>query len=49
MKAHVTCKTKDGHELKQGETGYDACIQKVKADKNSKNEPKADVEVKFEK
>ncbi len=49
MKAHVICKGKDGHELKQGEVGYEACIQKVKADKNTKSEPAAAVEVKLEK
>lgn len=49
MKAHVTCKTEDGQELKQGDADYKACLKKVKADKHNKNNPKADVEVKFEK
>ncbi len=49
IKAHITCKAKDGHELKQGDSGYDACIKKVKEDKHNKEDPKADVEVKFEK
>lgn len=49
IKAHVTCKTKDGNELRQGDHGYAACIKKVKEDKHNQTDPKADVEVKFEK
>jgi hypothetical protein len=46
MKTKVTCKTKDGHELKAGDKGYKACLKKVKA---SKHDPKAEVKVEFEK
>ncbi|MEA9357566.1 hypothetical protein SHI21_15160 [Bacteriovorax sp. PP10] len=46
VKAKVTCKTKDGHELKAGDKGYKACLKKVKA---SKHDPKAEVKVEFEK
>lgn len=46
LKAKVTCKAKDGHELKAGDKGYEACIKKVKA---SKDDPKAEVKVEFEK
>jgi hypothetical protein len=42
MKAKVSCKTKAGHEIKQGEKGYEECI------KNVKNE-NSDVKVEFEK
>lgn len=38
MKAKVSCKTKDGHEIKPNEKGYDECL------KNS-----SDVKVEFEK
>jgi hypothetical protein len=46
VKAKVTCKAKDGHELNPGERGYKACIRKVKS---SKHDPKAEVKVEFEK
>lgn len=46
IKEKITCKTKDGHELKAGDKDYNACIKKVKA---SKNDPKAEVKVEFEK
>ena len=42
MKANVSCKTKAGREIKQGEKGYKECIKNVK-NKNS------DVKVEFEK
>lgn len=42
MKAKVSCKAKDGHELKQGDKGYEECLKKVKG-KDS------DVKVEFEK
>lgn len=46
MKAHVSCKTKAGVELKAGDKGYEACLKKVK---ESKHDPKAEVKVEFEK
>lgn len=46
IKEKVSCKTKDGHEIKAGEKGYEACIKKFKA---SKHNPKAEVKVEFEK
>ncbi|MBC7427655.1 MAG: hypothetical protein H7336_03525 [Bacteriovorax sp.] len=48
-KMYVTCKAKDGHEMKQGDTGYEDCLKKVKSDKKNSKDPKADVDVKFEK
>ena len=42
MKAKVSCKAHDGHEIKQGEKGYEECI------KNAKNDSSA-VKVEFEK
>ena len=45
MKANVICKKSDGDELKQGDEGYEACIQKVKKNKNSKSDRKAEAEV----
>lgn len=42
MKANVSCKTKAGREIKQGEKGYKECLKNVKK-KNS------DVKVEFEK
>lgn len=42
MKAHVTCKAKDGHVIKHGEKGYEECIKNVKNDNS-------DVKVEFEK
>ena len=40
MKAKVSCKTKEGKELKQGDKGYEECL---------KAHPEADVKVEFEK
>lgn len=45
MKVNFSCKAKDGHEIKQGEQGYDECLQKVKNDKNNPHEPNADIKV----
>lgn len=45
MKVNFSCKAKDGHEIKQGEQGYDDCLQKVKNDKNNPHEPNADIKV----
>ncbi|AUN97621.1 hypothetical protein DOM21_13315 [Bacteriovorax stolpii] len=45
MKVNFSCKAKDGHEIKQGEKGYDECLQKVKNDKNNPHEPNADIKV----
>lgn len=45
MKVSFSCKTKDGHEIKQGEKGYDECLQKVKNDKNNPHDPNADIKV----
>ena len=49
VKAEVTCKAHDGHVLNQNDKGYHACLQKVKSDNKNSSDPKADVEVKFEK
>ena len=47
MKMKVTCKSHtDGHELKQGEAGYEDCLQKVKNDKKNPHKPNADINVK---
>ncbi len=32
VKAEVTCKTKDGHQFKEGDSGYKECLKKAKAD-----------------
>ena len=40
MKAKVTCKTRNGREIKQGEKGYKKCIKNVK-------KKRSDVKVKF--
>lgn len=48
VNVHVICKGKDGHELKEGDAGYKACINKVKTDKKNSKDPKANVDVKFE-
>nr|BDT27743.1 hypothetical protein BHI3_12090 [Bacteriovorax sp. HI3] len=45
IKVNFSCKAKDGHEIKQGEKGYDECLQKVKNDKNNPHEPNADIKV----
>ena len=45
MKVDVTCKLKDGKEIKEGETGYEDCLKKAKPKKNSKKAPAADVKV----
>lgn len=42
MKAKISCKAKDGHEIKHGEKGYEECIKNVKNDSS-------DVKVEFEK
>ena len=42
MKAHISCKAKDGHVIKHGEKGYEECIKNVKNDNS-------DVKVEFEK
>jgi hypothetical protein len=47
VKVHFTCKAKDGHEIKQGETGYDECLQKVKNDNPNSKDPSADIKVNF--
>lgn len=47
VKVNFSCKAKDGHEIKQGEKGYDECLQKVKNDKNNPNQPNADIKVNF--
>lgn len=47
VKVNFSCKAKDGHEIKQGEKGYDECLQKVKNDKNNPHEPNADIKVNF--
>ena len=46
VKFSLNCKTKDGNEIKQGEIGYEDCLQKVKND-NSKNPnaPKAEIQI----
>lgn len=45
VKVNFSCKAKDGHEIKQGEKGYDECLQKVKNDKNNPHEPNAEIKV----
>ena len=47
VKVNFSCKAKDGHEIKQGETGYDECLQKVKNDKPNSKDPSADIKVNF--
>ena len=47
VKVNFSCKTRDGHEIKQGEKGYDECLQKVKNDKNNPHDPNADIKVNF--
>lgn len=47
MKVNFACKAVDGHEIKQGEQGYDECLQKVKNDKNNPHKPNADIKVNF--
>jgi hypothetical protein len=49
VKMVVTCKAKDGHELKHGDKGYEECIQKMKNDKKNPHAPNADVKVDFKK
>jgi hypothetical protein len=44
MKVVVNCKTADGREIKQGEAGYDLCLQEVKSKKKADG---ANVEMKF--
>lgn len=44
VKSEVTCKAKDGHEMKKGDKGFEECIQRAKTDKKD-----TDVNVKFEK
>jgi hypothetical protein len=46
VKVNITCKAKDGHELKHGDKGYNECLEKVKNDKHGKD---ADVKVDFKK
>ena len=45
VKVNFSCKAKDGHEIKQGEQGYDECLQKVKNDKNNPHAPNAEIKV----
>lgn len=45
IKVNFSCKAKDGHEIKQGEKGYDECLQKVKNDKNNPHGPNADIKI----
>lgn len=45
MKVVVSCKLNDGTVLKQGEVGYDSCLQQVRAKKGSNQRPGADVSV----
>lgn len=47
VKINFSCKAHDGHEIKQGEKGYDECLQKVKSNKNNPHEPNADIKVNF--
>lgn len=47
VKVNFSCKAKDGHEIKQGEKGYEECLQKVKNDKNNPHGPNADIKVNF--
>ena len=49
VKMDVSCTAKDGHELKQGEKGYEACLKKAKHDKKNPHDPKADIKVDFKK
>lgn len=45
VKVNFSCKAKDGHDFKQGEKGYDECLQKVKNDKNNPHAPNAEIKV----
>jgi hypothetical protein len=47
MKIDVSCKLKDGTILKQGQAGYDSCLQQAKIPKGSNEKPGADVNVQF--
>lgn len=47
MKFDVSCKLKDGTILKQGQVGYDSCLQQAKIPKGSNEKPGADVNVQF--
>lgn len=47
VKVNFSCKSKDGHSIKQGEVGYEDCLQKVKNDKHNPHAPNADINVKF--
>jgi hypothetical protein len=46
VKADVTCKAHNGHELKHGDKGYKDCLKNVKKDKNNKD---AEIKVDFKK
>ena len=46
VKVDINCKARDGHEIKQGEAGYEDCLKKVKS---SKHNPDADLKVDFKK
>lgn len=47
IKVNISCKAKDGHQIKQGEAGYEECLQKVKSDKHNSKDPKADLNFQF--
>ena len=49
MKVQVTCKSDEGHDLKKGDKGFDACIKKVKNDKNTSQTPNSDIKVEVHK
>ena len=49
VKMDVTCKEKNGHELKHGDKGYEACLEQMKKDKKNPHAPNADVKVDFKK
>lgn len=46
VKVDINCKARDGHEIKQGEAGYEDCLNKVKKNKHN---PDADLKVDFKK
>ncbi len=45
IKLKFSCKAKDGHDIKQGEAGYDECLQKVKNNKPDSKDSDADIKV----